>query len=340
MMKQAKQLRQNSAATHQAYSLSSLNRRCWRVVVVALLMLSAGCSSVFFLPMKPWVQNPTRIGLGYEDVVLIHPRGERVHGWWLPAVGEPRGTVYFLHGNAQNISTHIMSVSWLPDAGFNVFLLDYRGYGLSEGKAKLESALDDIQLGLDWLGASSGTPTSRLQGKPLIVFGQSLGASMAIEVMSAEQNQEKAQCAVFEAAFSGYRDIAGVMMKRSWLLWPMRPLVLPLLPGREMDPIEHIADVSMPKMIMHSKEDGVIPFSQGEALYDAAASAKTFQPLLGEHIAAMRDPAVQKRMVEYFYASCGVVRPVLRDAGEGPDGVLSVPPAGVPAANDPRTLQF
>jgi fermentation-respiration switch protein FrsA (DUF1100 family) len=290
--------------------------------------------------MKPWVQNPTRIGLGYEDIVLIHPRGERVHGWWLPAVGEPRGTVYFLHGNAQNISTHIMSVNWLPDAGFNVFLLDYRGYGLSEGKAKLDSAIDDIQLGLDWLGSSSGSPMSRLQGKPLIVFGQSLGASMAIDVMSAEENQEKAQCAVFEAAFSGYRDIAGVMMKRSWLLWPMRPLVLPLLPNHEMDPIERIADVLMPKMIMHSKEDAVVPFSQGEALYDAASSAKTFQPLLGEHIAALRDPTVQKRMLEYFYASCGIARPVLRDAGEGQNGVLAVPPAAVPTVNDARTLQF
>jgi uncharacterized protein len=339
MKRQTRQLWQKSATTHQVRSLSSLNR-CWRVAVVALLILSSGCSSLFFLPMKPWVQNPTRIGLGYEDIVLIHPRGERVHGWWLPAVGEPRGTVYFLHGNAQNISTHIMSVNWLPDAGFNVFLLDYRGYGLSEGKAKLDSALEDIQLGLDWLGSSSGSPMSRLQGKPLIVFGQSLGASMAIDVMSSEKNQEKAQCAVFEAAFSGYRDIAGVMMKRSWLLWPMRPLVLPLLPNHEMDPIERIADVLMPKMIMHSKEDAVVPFSQGEALYDAASSAKTFQPLLGEHIAALRDPTVQKRMLEYFYASCGIARPVLRDAGEGQNGVLAVPPAAVPTVNDARTLQF
>lgn len=322
------------AKGYKARPLRPLNRWLSRAVVAMLLMLSAGCSSLFFLPMKPWLQNPTRIGLGYEDVVLIHPRGERIHGWWLPAVGEPRGTVYFLHGNAQNISTHIMSVNWLPDAGFNVFLLDYRGYGLSEGKAKLDNALEDIQLGLDWLGSSS-----RLQGKPLIVFGQSLGASMGIDVMSEEGNQAKAQCAVFEAAFSGYRDIAGVMMKRSWLLWPMRPLVLPLLPNRGMDPIEHIADVSMPKMIMHSKEDAVIPFSQGEALYDAASGVKIFQPLLGEHIAAIRDPSVQKRVVEYFYAHCNVVRPMPRATGGVQNGVLAVPPATTPV-NDPRTLQF
>ncbi len=326
--------RDNNAVINKARAWCLLDRWLLSAVVAVLLMLSSGCSSLFFLPMKPWMQNPTRIGLGYEDVVLIHPRGERVHGWWLPAVGEAQGTVYFLHGNAQNISTHIMSVNWLPDAGFNVFLLDYRGYGLSEGKAKLDNALEDIQLGLDWLGSSS-----RLQGKPLIVFGQSLGASMGIAVMADEQNQAKAQCAVFEAAFSGYRDIAGVMMKRSWLLWPMRPLVLPLLPNRDMDPIEHVADVSMPKMIMHSKEDGVIPFSQGEALYDAASGVKIFQPLLGEHIAAIHDPSVQKRVMEYFYSQCGVTRPVPLDAGGVQNGVLAVPPAPAPA-NDSRTLQF
>lgn len=329
-------LQRQGVRAYTALLFRALNRLFLRSVVALLLMLSVGCSSLFFLPMEPWAQNPTRIGLGYEDIVLIHPRGERVHGWWLPAVGEPKGTVYFLHGNAQNISTHVMSVSWLPDAGFNVFLLDYRGYGLSDGKATLSNALHDIQLGLDWLGSSS-----RLQGRPLIVFGQSLGASMGIAVMSKEQNQARAQCAVFEAAFSGYRDIAGVIMKRSWLLWPLRPVVMPLLPTRELDPIERITEVSMPKMFMHSKEDRVIPFSQGEELYAAATGVKVFQPLLGEHIAAISDPSVQERLIEYFYNRCDVARPALLNDGAMQNDVLVVPPTvAPPAANDSRILQF
>ena len=82
-----------------------------------LIMALAGCSKLFFYPMEPWVQNPENQGLSYEDVVLIHPRGLRLHGWWLPAAreGHVRGTVYFLHGNAQNISTHLASVQWLPE---------------------------------------------------------------------------------------------------------------------------------------------------------------------------------------------------------------------------------
>ncbi len=279
----------------------------FRLTVLWLLLHLAGCSSLMFYPMKPWMQNPTRIGLGYEDVVLIHADGQRLHGWWLPAVGAPRGTVYYLHGNAQNISTHIMNVNWLPDAGFNVFLLDYSGYGLSEGDATLPNALADIQVGLDWLGRSS-----RLQGKPLIVFGQSLGASMSIEVLAHEANQGKAECAVFEAAFTGYKDITSDVMKRSWLLWPLRPLVVPFMPARRFDPQNNIAGIGAPALIMHSKEDQIIPFAHGEALYDAAAPPKEFQPLLGKHIEAMRDPEVQQRVLSFFYKRCNVTKPEVR----------------------------
>ena len=69
-----------------------------------LLAALTGCSGLFFYPAKPWAQNPARQGLAYEDVVLIHPDGLRLHGWWLPARGYSRGTVYFLHGNAMNLA--------------------------------------------------------------------------------------------------------------------------------------------------------------------------------------------------------------------------------------------
>lgn len=304
-------------------------------LLLALVSISA-CSKLFFYPMTPWVQNPARIGLAYEDVVLIHPDGLRLHGWWLPAAGNAKGTVYFLHGNAQNVSTHIMSVAWLPDAGYNVFLLDYRGYGLSEGKARLPQVFDDIQLGLDWLGRSG-----RLDGKPLILFGQSLGAVMGIEVLAREGNQARARCAVFEAAFTGYRTITNDVMKQSWLLWLMRPLVVPLMPAQQWDPAQRIGELRMPKLILHSREDEIIPFAHGEAIYDEAAPPKEFQPLLGRHIEAMRDPSVQARVTGFFERHCGVAAPVEPDvapqSGVAPE-VTPVP--AVPSLQPPRALSF
>ena len=83
------------------------------------------------------VLTPARIGLAYQDVYLPTPDGVRLHGWYLPAQGEARGTLLFLHGNAENISTHIASVYWLPAQHYNVLLIDYRGYGESTGTPTL-----------------------------------------------------------------------------------------------------------------------------------------------------------------------------------------------------------
>lgn len=268
---------------------------------LSLCLVTAGCSNLFFWPMKQWVQNPARLGLDYEDIILIAENGQRLHGWWLPAVGEPRGTVYFLHGNAQNASTHIMSVNWLPGRGYNVFILDYRGYGLSEGSPRLPAVLDDVQLGLDWLRHSS-----RLEDMPLIVLGQSLGASMTVPVLAREENAPAVQCAVLDSPFTGYREIANDAMRRSWLLWPLRPLMLPLLPGDDIDPISHVADLPMPLLFLHSRDDGIVPFKHSEALYQAATAPKSFYPLSGPHNAGFRSEAVQERVLKFLEACAAV----------------------------------
>lgn len=279
-----------------------------RLTLLLTPLLLAGCNSFYFLPMKPWVQNPANQGLAYEDVVLIHPRGERVHGWWLPAKGQVRGTVYFLHGNAQNISTHMVSVAWLPGQGFNVFLPDYRGYGLSEGEPQLKYAMQDIQLGLDWLRASG-----RLGEKPLIVFAQSLGASLAIPVLAREDNHGRYDCLMAEAAFTGYRDIVGDIMSRSWLLRPLKPVVIPFQP-RQYDAIDAVDELRAPLLILHSEEDNVIPFSHGEALFASASASATkeFQRLSGRHIASLLDPEVRDRLIRFTEDHCGVRKPVVQ----------------------------
>lgn len=267
--------------------------------VTALLVMLSGCSGLFFFPMSDWVQNPARQGLDYEDVVLIHPRGLRIHGWWLPsATDEVRGTVYHLHGNAQNISTHLMNVAWLPEQGYQVLLLDYRGYGLSEGEASLPEVQEDVQLGLDWLyGAGRVEP-------PLIVFGQSLGAALTTGVIARDRNRGKGDCVILEAPFTGYQDITRDVMRQSWVLWPFSFIVAPLMPD-EGRPMDHVGDISpRPLLVMHSEDDEVIPFEHGRALFEAAEAPKTFQRLKGGHIQSARSEDVQRRLLDFMENDC------------------------------------
>lgn len=273
-------------------------RLTWLALLAASLM---GCTSVFFYPMSDWVQNPARQGLQYEDIILIHPDGLRLHGWWLPsATEEVNGTVYFLHGNAQNVSTHLMNVHWLPEAGYQVFLLDYRGYGLSEGKPRLPEVFEDVQLGLDWLSGSE-----RVEG-PLIVFGQSLGASMLPYVLARDRNEGLYDCVIMEAAFAGFRDITRDVMRGSWVLWPFSFVFAPFI-STDWDAEDHITGLGPASLLLlHSYEDQIIPYAHGERLRDAAPDSATFQRLRGGHIASLRDPAVRDRLLDFMQQECGL----------------------------------
>lgn len=270
---------------------------CCSLLFVSLVSLT-GCSGLFFLPQAEWRQNPANQGLAYEDVVLLHENGERVHGWWLPARGTVQGTVYFLHGNAENISTHLMNVYWLPERGFNVFLLDYRGYGLSDGKPGVRRAGADVQLGLDWLRGSG-----RLGAAPLVVLGQSLGASLVIPVLAAEKNHGRFDCLIVEAPFAGYRRIVNDVMRRQWLLWPLRPLVLPWQPAGP-DPIDHIGALRAPLLMLHSKADQVVPFSHAQRLLAAAPEHSELDIVAGPHIASLRNVVVRDRVNDFIDTSC------------------------------------
>lgn len=271
------------------------------VFVMGMCLLVAACSSIYFLPTKQWVQNPARQELAYEDIVLIHPDGLRLHGWWLPAqsnAAQPvKGTVYFLHGNAQNISTHMMAVTWLPKQGYNVFMLDYRGFGYSEGKAKLPAVFEDIQLGLDWLSGSE-----RLEG-PLIVYGQSIGAAMSSHVLAQQKNQQNYQCAVLEAGFTSYRDAAADVMAQSWIKF-FKPVVLPLL--KNASPMqENVANITPPLLILHSQADEIIPYHHGEKNYQAAAEPKQMLTLKdAPHIGGNFSEEKQQGLLDFFNQQC------------------------------------
>ena len=108
------------------------------VCALLALMCLSGCTAttaLLFYPQDHHVRTPHDLALDYQDVWLTAADGTRLHAWWLPAVGgnSKTPTVLHLHGNAENISTHIQSVAWLPLEGVNVLMLDYRGFGLSVG---------------------------------------------------------------------------------------------------------------------------------------------------------------------------------------------------------------
>lgn len=269
-------------------------RRALALLLLPLLL--GGCTSVFFQPSRGEFITPARLHLDFEDVYFRASDGVLLHGWFLPAKGHALATVLFLHGNAENISTHIGSVYWMPSAHLNVFLIDYRGYGLSDGKPTLPGLIDDSESALRTLIARSDVDPNRI-----VLFGQSLGAAIATYVAAHTPLRSHLRLVVIDSAFADYHQIAREKLDTFWLTWPFQyPLSWTV--SDAYSPIKSIPLISpIPVLIIHSKRDQIIPFHHALELYRAAREPKTLWLLPdGGHIQTFNNPTTRVRFVHYL----------------------------------------
>ncbi|MBK8210015.1 MAG: alpha/beta hydrolase [Rhodospirillales bacterium] len=269
------------------------------ILLTAIAMLPlAGCTNMFFHPTPTHVLTPDQVGLAWRDVWFESADSVRLHGWFLPAEGEAKGTVLFMHGNAQNISTHLASVAWLPGRGYNVFLFDYRGYGSSDGVPDLDGLHRDSEAAI--------AETFRLEGvdaNRVALFGQSLGGSLAIEALARSPEKPRVRALIVEGAFAGYRRVAREVLARSWLTWPLQtPLSLAI--ADDYEPGTAIATIApIPVLIIQGEDDSIIDPAHAHDLYAAAGHPKALWLVPNApHIAALRTPAMRDRFVSYLNA--------------------------------------
>lgn len=243
-----------------------MRARCRAVLLLLVLVWLPGCAGVFFQPMKEHVLEPADHGIQYEDIWFASMDGVDLHGWFLPATtAQAEGTVLFLHGNAENISTHVAAVAWLPERGFNVFLFDYRGYGRSEGRPDLAGVHRDAEAALRRLSTLPGVDTDRV-----IVFGQSLGGAVAITLVAEAGHVYGVQGVAADSPISSYRGIVREKLGDFWLTWPLQwPLSWTVT--TDFDPVRHVASVSpIPLLVLVGERDTIVPPHHGQRLYRAA----------------------------------------------------------------------
>jgi uncharacterized protein len=265
-------------------------------VLGGLALALGGCTGVIFQPMHQLVLTPDQIGLEYEEVEFAAADGVRLNGWFLPARAPRRGSILFLHGNAQNISTHIASVAWLPAEGFDVLLFDYRGYGRSDGSPSLAGLHLDFDAALKALLARP-----EIERNKVIVFGQSLGGSLAVTGLAASPRRQQVRALIVEGAFTSYRALAQEKLAGFWLTWPVQaPLSLTIDDRyRPIDVIGELAPLSL--LIVHGEADRIVPAEHAVALYEAARPPKTLWLVPGAgHIAAFTTAANRAELVAYL----------------------------------------
>ncbi|MCC7329792.1 MAG: alpha/beta fold hydrolase [Gammaproteobacteria bacterium] len=281
-----------------------------RLMILLCALLLGGCSRLLFMPMGPLVRTPADVGIEYRDVALRAADGTALDAWWLPARGPARGTVLFLHGNAENISTHLASVYWLPAEGYQVLLLDYRGFGRSGGRPAIPEVFADLHAALDWLAAEPDA-----QGRPLFLLGQSLGAALGGYLVGADPAvRARFSAVVLDAGFARYRWIARDVAAKSWLTWPLQwPMAWSMPRGYDLlDQIGHISPV--PLLLIHGRQDAVVDYRHVQALFAAARAPRFLLSHDGPHIGSFREPAIRSALLQFLADpadGCGTAAPGL-----------------------------
>ncbi|MCC2657786.1 MAG: alpha/beta hydrolase [Panacagrimonas sp.] len=255
-----------------------------------------GCTSVFLQPDHVRHFPDRNLATPADDVWITAADGSRLHALFLPAQREPRAAVLFLHGNAENVSSHVYAVNWLPAEGYSVLALDYRGYGRSEGAAGVDAIHEDAQSALEWLAA-------REPGRdaPLIVYGQSLGGSVALRLAAATPLRDRIVAVVAESAFASYRGIAREKLAQAWLTWPLQwPLSLLISDRRSaIDVVDRISPI--PLLLIHGQRDTIVDAAHSQRLYDAARDPKALWLIPeGRHIDAARRDPTRARLLAFF----------------------------------------
>ncbi len=223
-------------------------------------------TSMIFFPEKTFYEKPADYGFESEDVELLTSDRWKIHGWFLKAAKQSsqtalkeKGVILFLHGNAGNISHRLFKVKGWIDRGFSVFLVDYRGYGQSEGKIEHEENLvSDAKAGLDWLVQTKKIPLSKI-----VIYGESIGSAPAIRLGS----EEEVAAVILEAPFTSFLDLARTH-------YPFVPEMM--LRDFEFGNISRVAELKAPLFILHGMRDEICPYAMAGELFEKAPEPKGF----------------------------------------------------------------
>jgi uncharacterized protein len=214
------------------------------------------------VPGRELTAAPDSLGLAFEDV-RIPSGGETLHAWYVPA-GAGAPVVLFCHGNAGNIAHRLEWLEILHGMGLAVLLFDYRGYGQSSGSPDEHGMYEDARAAWSYL-ASRQSP-----GPPVVIFGESLGGAVAANLASTVQPA----ALVISSTFTSAPDLAS---RFYWYL-PVR-----LLARFKYPTADFVEAVRAPILVMHSRDDEIVPFGHGEAIFARAREPKQFLELLGDH---------------------------------------------------------
>ena len=236
---------------------------CYALLALVVYLMQARMLYLPDVPGRSLDRTPADIGADYRDVSIRTSDGVTLHGWYIDGSGDR--VLLFFHGNAGNISHRLESIRQFLQLGLSVLIIDYRGYGQSEGRTTEQGIYRDAEAAWHYLAGTLDTPTNRI-----IVFGRSMGASAAAWLAA----KHRPLALIVESSFTSVPDIASEYY--------------PWLPVRWLSRLRHSAkklvrESDSPVLVIHSRDDEIVPFHHGESIFAAANEPKSFLEIRGTH---------------------------------------------------------
>lgn len=246
-------------------------------ILTPILVLFWVCGCSFDRTFFPVDEKPDdAAGMNQQNIVLKSADGKNIHHFLIKPQADPKATILVFHGSGSKVANWTKLLEPLLEDGYQLFLMEYRGFGASEGRATHETVVADAHRAFLYL-----IGLEDVKDKPLLILGQSYGGQLAINV--AARYPQEVDALVTEGAFTSFRDIAVhstpcIGKPFTWAIF-----------RNPYSSVKFIRETTMPKLIIHSQEDEVVPFVMGEELFEQAGDHKEFWETSGKHADTLVD---------------------------------------------------
>jgi len=230
---------------------------------MALAIYAAVVFTVYLFQRKlQYFPSPERIapaqaGLAnVEEIVLETPDGERLIAWYA-AAAKNKPTILYFHGNGAGLINRAERLGKYQAKGYGFFIPAYRSFAGSSGTPSEEALIADSRLAYDYLLKQNLKPEN------IVVFGESLGTAMAVQLAASV----KVGAVVLESPFTSAVDVGA-------LRYPFLPVGFLMKDQYRSD--QYIASVKVPVLVVHGGRDRVVPLSMGKKMFELANEPKKF----------------------------------------------------------------
>jgi len=252
------------------------------VVVLFLANLIIRQESILYVPdvapgMHTPLDNPEGLrspadsGLTYEDVHMDTADGLRIHAWFIPVSegSSTAPTLLFCHANAGNIGLRVPNFAQIVEKlHANIFALEYRGYGHSEGSPTEEGLMEDALSSWQWLRSAANS--GRIDGQKIFVFGRSLGGAVSVALAWSLQmrGESPPRGLILENTFVSIGAVVDAMFP----FLAYKPLKKRFLRVK-WETIERIKNIEVPLLFLSGQKDEIIPPWHTKALHTGATKS-------------------------------------------------------------------